>query len=492
MADLPESYPQINIHPGTRFPVCLLRPADAPVLSEGGVTVISVLATGIGEWTMKELVLPVPEVVSAIYAVPVAAPISTVEARRQAAKAVETGLTGPLRALTTRWLAQGAVKVEVEPAGPPPAGLLDKPIFGTPEQRVFIARARAFVKFSATQRASLMAIQDWQARGPAASLAVGLGAPVLDPQAVQVLTAEEALAALPDTAMTIPASRSDDVTVGLAFKPWVRVHHVDLHDVDYLGMIALMTDGMRRFGLPELRMGPVPPGLREELVTLLNGVAFKIWSDLLARAQDTPNAKGLVNLPRFLRVPAEMDVHRRDLDRANGVPNRGGTFALVGLRFDPASSEDPGDWLTICPPASWDTSWEDFIADTCHGMFGFEKPRWHYIPEFGALLDALAKASKTLPEARSRFLRGDLPPGGRLMVRHETPGSGELWWARVEFWEDAGHAVVRDTGRELTSGVRLGPPVAIETGQILDWGIWVDGKGVIEGADTEGLGHHLS
>ena len=85
-------------------------------------------------------------------------------------------------------------------------------------------------------------------------------------------------------------------------------------DAKYLGM----TDGMRRFGLPELRMGPASPDLREELTTLLNGVAFRVWSDLIARAQDTPNAAG--NLPRFLRVPAEMDIHRRDLDRANGVP----------------------------------------------------------------------------------------------------------------------------------------------------------------------------
>jgi hypothetical protein len=54
-------------------------------------------------------------------------------------------------------------------------------------------------------------------------------------------------------------------------------------------------------------------------------------------------------------------------------------------------------------------SWEDFVADTCHAMFGFEKPRWHYIPEFGALLDAMANATKTLPEARSRFLHGNLP-----------------------------------------------------------------------------------
>ncbi|MGH3180652.1 MAG: hypothetical protein ACRDOH_13465 [Streptosporangiaceae bacterium] len=78
------------------------------------------------------------------------------------------------------------------------------------------------------------------------------------------------------------------------------------------------------------------------------------------------------------------------------------------------------------------------------------------------------------------------------MVRRETADIGELRWARVESWEDAGHAVVRDTGRELTPGVRLGPAVTIETAQIADWAIWADGKGIIEGTDTEGIGHHLS
>ena len=40
--------------------------------------------------------------------------------------------------------------------------------------------------------------------------------------------------------------------------------------------------------------------------------------------------------------------------------------------------------------------------------------------------------------------------------------------------------------------MRLGPPVAIETKFIADWGIWVDGSGVVEGAGTEGAGHHLA
>ena len=134
---------------------------------------------------MKELVLPVPKMVSATYVVPVPTPMGTAEARQKASTAVETRLTGPLRTLTAKWLAKGVVKVGVEAAGQPPSGLLDRELFGTPEQRVFLARARAFVRFSATQRASLIGMQEWKARGPAAALAAELGAPVLDPQALQ-------------------------------------------------------------------------------------------------------------------------------------------------------------------------------------------------------------------------------------------------------------------------------------------------------------------
>ena len=112
---------------------------------------------------MKELVLPVPETVSATHTVPVSSPVSTADARRLASEAVEARLTGPLRTLTAEWLAKGAVKVKVERAGTPP-GLLDKPLFGTPEQRAFLARSRAFVHFSATRRASLIGVREWKAR----------------------------------------------------------------------------------------------------------------------------------------------------------------------------------------------------------------------------------------------------------------------------------------------------------------------------------------
>jgi hypothetical protein len=53
---------------------------------------------------MKELVLPVPQMVSATYVVPVPTPMGTAEARQKASTAVETRLTSPLRTLTAEWL----------------------------------------------------------------------------------------------------------------------------------------------------------------------------------------------------------------------------------------------------------------------------------------------------------------------------------------------------------------------------------------------------
>jgi hypothetical protein len=57
------------------------------------------------------------------------------------------------------------------------------------------------------------------------------------------------------------------------------------------------------------------------------------------------------------------------------------------------------------------------------------------------------------------------------MVRYDAADADALRWAGVESWEDAGHAVIRDLGRELAPGVRPGPLAAIEIRLIADWGI---------------------
>jgi hypothetical protein len=239
-----------------------------------------------------------------------------------------------------------------------------------------LTRARAFVSVSAAHRASLVAMQEWKARGPAAALAASLGVPLVDAVMMEVLTAREALASLPTT--EIADTPRDDVSVSVSLQPWAI-----FHDFEDRGRYWAVSDGMHRFGLPELRAGCGGRDLRdlpEELKEILFGVAFRLWSDLLMRAQATPGAVGLTGMPGTLQIPVEMDIHRKDLDRARGAPNRGGAWTTIGLRLDQGPARGR-TWLTICPPSGGDMDWDRF------------------------------EASRAFPGIRRRFMVGELPPG---------------------------------------------------------------------------------
>jgi hypothetical protein len=297
---------------------------------------------------------------------------------------------------------------------------------------------------------------------------------VVDAQAMKVLSAPDALTALPDT--NFSGTPGDDIRVGLSLQPWVSFHGFARE-----GTYWAVSEGMRRFGLPEFRVGGCERDLRAELEEILSGVTFRVWSDLVTAAQTTPRATSLVRMPRALSIPAELDIHRQDLDRAQGVPNRGGAATTISLRFD----REPHDrgWLTVCPPNGWDTGWDHFVRDLCHAMFGFEKLPWHYLPDTGALLEAI----RSLPEARRRFNDGELPTGAYLMVRYEVADDQPFRWARVESWADDDHAIVSDSSQELSAAIRPDSAIPVEEGRIMDWAIWTDGKGVTEGGLTESV-----
>jgi len=343
------------------------------------------------------------------------------------------------------------------------------------EQLMQLAGSPAFARVTATSAASLIVAHEWKARGSAAALPASLGAPLIDAQAREVLTTQEAFASLPDTKFL--GTPSSDLSIDLSLQPWVRLRGFADQDKSWT-----MSDGMWRFGLPEFRIGGYKPNLREELEKILFGVIFRVWSGLIKDAPAMPNARDLMRLPRSVQIPAEIQIHRKDLDQALGVPNRGGTSATIGLRFDP--SPQGRNWLTVCPPSCWEEEW-DYLADVCHAMFGFEKPAWYYLPHIGALIEA----ARSLPEARRRFNDGELPRGAQLMIRYDTSDDEGFRWARVESWADGDVVVVRDTGTELTPVVKAGRTVPVETERIFDWAIWTDDKGVVEGARTECIGY---
>jgi hypothetical protein len=420
-----------------------------------------------------DLVLSVPETLSATYVVPTL--LSEDEVRRRAKEAVQTWVPEQLRDTVAQWIEASAVSVTVQP-GPPlePLESLPHEFTGvTPEQLEILAGSAGFAWFSSGYPASVIPVHEWMARGAAAAFAAEIGAPVFDLYASRVLTADAALATLPS-----------EGAVPLRMADWVHICDVTLHD-----RLWLMTNGLYRFGLPEVRVGNVPPKLRQELVMTLTGLAAKLHATLMGAARESSDPRrGLLEMPAFIQIPAEFYFHRADLDSAYGVPNRGGILTAVGLTFDLASGDVPESFLTLGTPAEWDMTWDDFLANLCHGLFAFEKPTWYYLPELGATLDGIGAARASLPTARDRFVRGELPADAQLMVRYRARDGGAHAWARVTSWEDPDQVTVTSVGWELTPGVRPGPSSVIEASTICDWAIWVDEQGVVEGGATEGRG----
>jgi hypothetical protein len=96
-------------------------------------------------------------------------------------------------------------------------------------------------------------------------------------------------------------------------------------------------------------------------------------------------------------------------------------------------------------------------------------------------------AREALPAVRARFLAGDLPPRAQLMIKHEisVPGQAEYPWAYVTSWADPARVLGNSAGdATLDPGIRAGRPIVVAAETIIDWAIWVDGKGIVEGGQT--------
>lgn len=405
---------------------------------------------------MKYLNVPVPKTVTATYVVPLASPMTEAEARDWITSAVRKWLRSPLREVVSERLARVPLKIKL-------FGALPDEMLALPEGTDSPA---GFASIKATYRPTFIALHELRARSVAAAFAAELDVPVADVAASEVLTASQALASFPPTALA--NGPQPLASMALPLTAWVKIH--DLTD---RGRYWAWSAGMQRFGLPELRVGGCEQDLRDELRQSLLALVHRVGCEVFADPGITRN----VDIPNPVKIPAEFMLGRQDLDNARGEPNRGGGNIEVALRLS-----ENGNWLTVHRPQDpiyWESDWEHYIANLCHIMFAFEKPSWHYLPELGAAFKAL----ESLPAARHRLTTGDLPPGARFLVRYQTEGQ-ELRWAKADSWhEDT--ATVRDIGPELSPGARPGPSSTIAADLITDWAIWEDGRGVTEGAITE-------
>ena len=73
------------------------------------------------------------------------------------------------------------------------------------------------------------------------------------------------------------------------------------------------------------------------------------------------------------------------------------------------------------------------------------------------------------------------------MIKHEISAQGraEYPWAYVTSWADPDRVLGNSSGdAALDPAIRAGRPIVVDAGTIIDWAIWIDGKGIVEGGQT--------
>jgi hypothetical protein len=411
----------------------------------------------------ESLILPVPELLSAVYLVPAA--LDGVEAKKRTQAVLPTRVPGRVGTAARKMLEVGAIQVAAFPSSaipPVPAEFQDH-LGVAPELVQLIASADRFTAFSATWPPGWPPVHESVARACAAALAADLGVPLVDTFIPKILAPWHAIATLPDATSQIKLS------------DWVLV----FHSAGQQGL-WLTTKGMGRFGLPELQVHNVPPQYGNTLTSLLTGIAARlldIWLDAL-RGRDGS---------AFAQIPDTFQVGEADVASAyNAVPHGGGGVP-VRLTMDPATEDRTDSFLTVQPPDDYPASAGEYVAYACTEVFGDPGREVRYLPSTEAMEQAMKAARATLSSIRTRFLDDELPLGARLMVKHalRTNSETEYPWAYVNSWIDPATVLGSSAGDAIRDPhVRAGRPIVIDVDAIVDWAIWIDGKGIIEGGVT--------
>jgi hypothetical protein len=417
----------------------------------------------------ENLILPVPELMSAVYLVPLS--LSAQAAKDCATAGLSALIASPVGVAARMMLDAGAVTVHAMSSSalpPVPAPLQE--YLGVAQELVrAVAEASQFVVIRASSPPGWPPMHEWAGRACAAVLASQAGVPLVDTGTHKVLAADAALRTLPG---------AEDARFRLA--DWMLVFQSA-----GIGGLWMTTKGLGRFGLPELQVRNVPPQLGQAWTRVLTGLASSLLGTWLTALRDRAE-------PAFAQLPAVLEVREADIAGAYDAPVADapvaeGPAVPVRLTFDPSPQDSADSFLSVQPPDDYPASAGEFLAGLCAALFGQHELQIRHLAPSDEMERAMQAAREALPAVRARFLAGDLPPRAQLMIKHEilVPGQAEYPWAYVTSWADPARILGNSAGdATLDPGIRAGRPIVVAAETIIDWAIWIDGQGIVEGGQT--------
>jgi hypothetical protein len=418
-----------------------------------------------------EIVLPVPETLSAVYVVPTSRPPDDLDALTGR---IVDALGEPLGGLVRGMLTVPLLEVAVRPAAElPPMPDETLAVMGASDSsRALVREATHAVVVTGVYQPGWPPAHEWGAAAVAGGVAARLDVPVLDVVVPRLRTAKQVLDALPTGERP------------LAAVDWIQVVHSETPEG-----LWFTTKGLGRFGLPELATEGVPPQLAGPWTSVLNGVAqvlLRTFADTLEGGEQRDGEERAA----FVTLPAELDIGEEDVVRAHGGKPAGTRTTRLRLRLDPSTDPDADSFLTVVPTVGYPASAGEFLVLACADLFGAAEDEVVHAALDEAMEHAMEQARATLDGARQRFVDGGIPAGSHLIVKHglEADDGTEFVWAYVTDWQTPDRVVGR-CGSDADSDpeYRVGRPVRLLAEDVVDWAVWTDGKGVVEGGFTDAV-----
>jgi hypothetical protein len=411
------------------------------------------------------VLLEVPETVQALYIVPAQAPPDNPAAFLRGLDVDRWH--GTLREMLANLLAGSMVPIEIRPVDtmtPLPLDLLEA-MGATQEQLRRVQTASHYVVSVLQSQSGWPPVHEWMARALAIVIAERLGSDIVDVLNYHVLDIAAATRTLPD----------ERDRIRLADWVWIE------HSADSTGYWCT-TNGLRRFGLPELQTLGTPPHVIGAWGQTMTAIAHRVLGAWAQRLADDRHVA-------FVELPAHVEVGRDDVALAyrRPLPADGGS-ATVRLALDPGATPAQHSFLTIHPPLSWAGSAGEYISGVCAALFGARPGGIRHAAPSELMDRAIATARAGLTGIRRRFEAGELDLHEKLLVKYTVIADRgtEYLWAYVTSWRDPERVLATSAADALYDPkVRAGRPVVVATETIIDWAVEHDELGIVEGGWTQ-------
>lgn len=260
----------------------------------------------------------------------------------------------------------------------------------------------------------------------------------------------------------------------------VSSHIVVPTSIGRSGLAWMTTRGMGKFGLPELEVRDVSPGMEQALVAVVNGAAQFLLEALEEAVREAGSVRRELVLPRLARMTVG-HITRAAGSGAGRPPEGVRGWSDVGLSYIPGRGRG-SDFVRLCPPTRERQPAGVWLAGLVADFVRLEDPVSFVSSDSEEMETARLRALHEWPAIRERFQKG-LPPGHTLYVKHGFPSpdrDSEFMWVAVTGYRSGFVEGVLSNEPCYRLDLRCGQEVRFPEAEVYDWLI------SRPGGDTEG------